>query len=77
MTICMGSTVEVLTENNSLTYILNTYKLDARQQIWVVALFNYNFYRYFYNLSSEHKDSDTLPIRLDVLREECQFPENL
>ena len=38
-----GRHFEVYTNNNPLTYILNTAKLDATGQRWVVSLANYNF----------------------------------
>ena len=34
---------EVFTDNNPLTYILTTAKLDATRQRWVANLANYNF----------------------------------
>ena len=39
-----GSKFEAVTDNNPLTYIFTTAKLDARGQRWVAALSNYNFY---------------------------------
>ena len=38
-----GGTFEVHTDNNPLTYILTTTKLDATGQRWVTSLANYNF----------------------------------
>ena len=38
-----GSTFDVYTENNPLTYILTTAKLDAASHHWVASLANYNF----------------------------------
>ena len=38
-----GGSFEVLTDNNPLTYILTTAKLDATGQRWVANLANYNF----------------------------------
>ena len=38
-----GGNFEVLTDNNPLTYILTTAKLDATGQRWVANLANYNF----------------------------------
>ena len=43
-----GGHFEVYTDNNPLTYILTTAKLDATRQRWVASLANYNlkiFYR--------------------------------
>ena len=38
-----GGTFEVHTDNNPLTYVLTTAKLDATGQRWVASLANYNF----------------------------------
>ena len=38
-----GGHFEVYTDNNQLTYILTTAKLDATGQRWVASLANYNF----------------------------------
>jgi len=38
-----GNTFEVLTDNNPLTYVLTSAKLDATQHRWVADLANYNF----------------------------------
>ena len=38
-----GGHFEVYTDNNPLTYILTTAKLDATGQRWVASLVNYNF----------------------------------
>ena len=38
-----GGEFEVYTDNNPLTYILTTAKLDATGQRWVASLANYNF----------------------------------
>ena len=38
-----GSKIEVLTDNNPLTYVFTTAKLDATGQKWVAALSDYNF----------------------------------
>lgn len=34
---------EVVTDNNHLTYVNTTAKLDATGHRWLTALFNYNF----------------------------------
>ena len=39
-----GSTFNVYTDNNHLTYILTTVKLDAASHCWVTSLANYNFW---------------------------------
>ena len=38
-----GSTFNVYTDNNPLTYVLTTAKLDAASHHWVTSLANYNF----------------------------------
>ena len=38
-----GTKFEAITDNNPLTYILTTAKLDATGQRWIAALSNYNF----------------------------------
>ena len=38
-----GNTFEVYTDNNPLTYVLSTAKLDACSDRWVARLANYNF----------------------------------
>lgn len=38
-----GATFEVVTDNNPLTYVTTTAKLDATVQRWVASLANYNF----------------------------------
>ena len=43
MSICMGGKFTVYTDNNPLTYILTSAKLDAMGQRWVAALANYDF----------------------------------
>ena len=47
------------TDNNPLTYILTTAKLDATGQRWVTSLANYNF-KIFYK-------SGKLNVEVDVL----------
>ena len=39
----MGATFDVYTDNNPLTYILSTVKLDAMGHRWVASLGPYNF----------------------------------
>ena len=38
-----GSTFDIYTDNNPLTYILKTAKLDAASHQWIASLANYNF----------------------------------
>ena len=42
-----GSTFDVYTDNNPLTYVFSTAKLDAASHHWVASLENYNFQLYF------------------------------
>ena len=54
-----GGHLEVYTDNNLLTYILTTAKLDATGQRWVASLANYNF-KIFYR-------SGKLNVQVDAL----------
>ena len=47
------------TDNNPLTYILTTAKLDAASHCWVAILANYNFWLY-YQAGKTNMDADTL-----------------
>ena len=51
---------EVYTDNNPLTYILTTAKLDATGQRWVASLANYNF-KIFYKSGKLNVDTDDFP----------------
>ena len=46
-------------DNNPLTYVLTTAKLDATSHCWVASLANYNF-RLYYRASKANIDSDAL-----------------
>ena len=54
-----GGHFEVYTDNNPLTYILTTTKLDATGQRWVASLANYNF-KIFYRSGKLNVEADTL-----------------
>ena len=54
-----GGHFEVYTDNNPLTYILTTAKLDATGQRWVASLANYNF-RIFYKSRKLNVEADAL-----------------
>ena len=54
-----GGHFEVYTDNNPLTYILTTAKLDATGQRWVASLANYNF-KIFYKSGKLNIKADTL-----------------
>ena len=50
---------EVYTDNNPLTYVLTTARLDATTQRWVAALANYNF-QIYYRSGKHNADADSL-----------------
>ena len=50
---------EVYTDNNPLTYILTTAKLDITGQRWVASLANYHF-KIFYKSSKLNVEADAL-----------------
>ena len=54
-----GRHFEVYTDNNPLTYILTTAKLDATGQRWVASLANYNF-KIFYRSGKLNVEVDAL-----------------
>ena len=54
-----GLTFDVYTDNNPLTYVLTTAKLDAASHCWVTSLANYNF-RLHYRAGKANIDADVL-----------------
>ena len=54
-----GGEFEVFTDNNPLTYILTSAKLDATGQCWVAALSFYNF-QIYYRSGKTNANADTL-----------------
>ena len=54
-----NSFFEVYTDNNPLTYVLTSAKLDATTQRWVAALASYNF-DIFYRSGKHNVDADSL-----------------
>ena len=52
-----GSEFQVYTDNNPLTYVLTTVKLDATGHRWVAALSNYTF-SIIYKPGKCHQDAD-------------------
>ena len=54
-----GGEFEVYMDNNPLTYILTTAKLDTTGQRWVASLANYNF-KIFYRSRKLHVEADAL-----------------
>ena len=64
-----GGQFDVYTDNNPLTYILTSAKLDATGQCWVTSLANYDF-RIFYKSGKSNVEADALshlPRVIDVL----------
>ena len=54
-----GGKFDVFTDNNPLTYILTSAKLDACGQRWVASLANYDF-RLFYKTGRSNVEADAL-----------------
>ena len=71
-----GSKFEAITDNNSLTYIFTTAKLDATGQRWVAALSTYNF-SIKYRKGSSNADADGLSGMNQDKQEKVIFPEVL
>ena len=67
-----GSTLDVYTDNNLLTYVLPTAKLDAASHCGAASLANYNF-RLHYQVGKTNIDADALS---RVSWPEC-MPDNL
>ena len=47
-----GHTFDVYTDNNPLTYVLTTAKLDATGHRWVASVANYNFHLHYHSRRS-------------------------
>ena len=56
-----GGQFDVYTDNNPLTYILTSAKLDAMGQRWVTSLANYDL-RIFYNSGKSNVEADALSL---------------
>ena len=54
-----GGICDVYTDNNPLTYVLTSAKLDATGQHWIASLANYNF-KIFYRSGKLNVDADSL-----------------
>ena len=54
-----GAEFQVFTENNTITYVLITAKLDVTVHKWVAALSNYTF-SIIYKPGKDHHDTDVL-----------------
>jgi len=68
-----GVEFEVITDNNPLTYVLSTARLDATSQRWVAALANFDF-SISYKKGKLHTDVDGLsrhPILAEEVRAIC------
>ena len=64
-----GNMFEVITDDNPLTYILTTAKLDATGQCWIASLSDYNF-TIKYRSGSKNADADGLSRRREGETEE-------
>jgi transposase InsO family protein len=62
-----GSKFDVLTDNNPLTYVQTTAKLDATGHRWMAALSNYDF-SIKYRTGKENADADGLSRRHELLQ---------
>ena len=71
-----GSKFEAVTDNNPLTYIFTTAKLDATGQRWVASLSDYNFC-IKYRRGRNNADADGLSRKTDPEPEKVIFPEVL
>ena len=54
-----GNTFDVYTDNNPLTYVLTTAKLDAMGHRWIIGLANYNFHIH-YKSGKSNVEADAL-----------------
>ena len=54
-----GNMFDVYTDNNPLTYVLTTFKLDAMGHRWIAGLANYNFHIH-YKLGTSNVEPDAL-----------------
>ena len=54
-----GNKFQVRTDNNPLTYVLTTAKLDATRHRWLASLSNYNF-KLLYRSGRKNQDADAL-----------------
>ena len=76
-----GTNFEVLTDNNPLTYVFTTAKLDATGHRWLAELCNYNFTIKYRSgkknsdadgLSRLHESDETTTVFPDILKAICQ-----
>ena len=72
-----GTRFEVMTDNNPLTYVLTSAKLDATGQRWIASLSNYNFFL-TYRSGIQNADADGLSRVINPTEcENVSFPEVL
>ena len=71
-----GSLFEVISDNNPLTYVLPTAKLDATGQRWIASLSDYNF-SIKYRSGKKNADADGLSRCKAIQEERVIFPETL
>ena len=64
-----GSSFAVITDNNHLTYVYTTAKLDATGQRWVASLSGYNFTVWYRN-GKNNADADGLSRRQEAENDE-------
>ena len=70
-----GGEFEVYTDNNPLTYVLTTAKLDATGQHWVAALALYNF-KIYYRSGKANVNADALlriPWNIEEIAQSCSY----
>ena len=70
-----GGEFEVYTDNNPLTYVLTTAKLDATCQRWVAALALYNF-KIYYRSGKANVNADALsriPWNVEEIATSCSY----
>ena len=67
-----GNTFDIYTDNNPLTYVLTTAKLDAMGHRWVASLANYNFHLHYHSGRS-NVEADALS-RIDWGKNDQTFP---
>ena len=66
-----GGKFDVYTDNNLLTYVLTTAKLDATGQRWIASLANYDF-KIYYRSGKLNVDADSLsriPWEMETVRD--------
>ena len=76
MSTCMEAQFEVILDNNSLTYVLTTAKLDATGQSWVATLSGYNF-SIKYRSGKKNADADGLSRSRESEEQRVISPETL